>query len=148
MHWPKGIAARGERRRNPGHAIDLVPTILEAAGGERFVKWEGKPVPAPPGKSIVPVFTRDGSVSRDDFWWYHEGNRAIRVGDWKLVAAGATGPWELYDLSTDRAESKNLVAKRPDKARQLEQAWTRRLNEFRELVQRDLPRKKTGNDRR
>ena len=44
-------------------------------------------------------------MKHDDLWWQHEGNRAIRVGDWKLVAAGREGPWELYDLATDRTET-------------------------------------------
>lgn len=137
VHWPKGIASRGELRRNPGHVIDLVPTILEAAGGERFETWEGTPVPPAPGKSLVSTFVKDNSVERDCLWWQHEGNRAIRIGQWKLVAAGNDAPWELYDLSTDRAESKNLAVERPDKARELEQLWTARYEEHRELALRD-----------
>ncbi|HUY91711.1 MAG TPA: sulfatase-like hydrolase/transferase [Pirellulales bacterium] len=139
VHWPKGIAARGELRRNPGHVIDLVPTILDLAGGQRVETWEGKPVPPPPGKSLTAVLAKDGTVSRECIWWQHEGNRAIRAGAWKLVAAGKDAPWELYDLSTDRAESKNLAKERPDKARELEQLWTARYEEFRDLALRDAP---------
>ncbi len=124
-------------RRNPGHVIDLVPTILEAARGKRFEAWEGKPVPPAPGKSLVSTFAKDNSVERDCLWWQHEGNRAIRVGSWKLVAAGNDAPWELYDLSTDRAESKNLAHEHPDKARELEQLWNARYEEHRELALRD-----------
>jgi arylsulfatase len=138
-HWPSGIEARGELRHNPGHVIDLVPTILEVAGGQRFGTWREKPVPAPPGKSLVPAFARDGTVVHDFLWWSHEGNRAIRIGDWKLVAAGANGPWELYDLSNDRAESNNLAVPNPNKLRQLQQAWLQRQTEFRQLALRDLP---------
>ena len=89
VHWPKGIAARGEiRRHDPGHVIDLVPTILEVAGRlELSRRGKARPVPARPGSSLVPSFTRDGTVRHHDLWWEHEGNRAIRVGDWKLVAA-------------------------------------------------------------
>ena len=46
-----GIAALGEVRHTPGHIIDLVPTILEAAGGKPLEKWEGEPVPKAPGKT-------------------------------------------------------------------------------------------------
>ena len=140
-HWPKGISARGELRHNPGHIIDLVPTILELSGGRRFETWSGKPVPPPPGKSLVPVLTADGTVSRDYLWWCHEGNRAIRVGDWKLVAAGENGPWELYDLKTDRGESHNLAEKLPDKARDLEKTWAQHFEEFRVLAAKDAPPK-------
>ena len=95
VHWPKGIAARGEIRHTPGHVIDLVPTILEAAGGKRLETWQGQPVPPPPGKSLLPLFAKDGTVVHESLWWLHEGNRALRVGDWKIVAAGKNTPWEL-----------------------------------------------------
>ena len=139
VHWPKGVAARGELRRNPGHVIDLVPTVLEIVGGRRPETWQGEPVPPPPGKSLAPAFAKDGSVTHDCLWWLHEGNRAIRVGDWKLVAAGDKGPWELYDLSVDRSEANDLSQQRPDQVRELERVWRQRFNEFRELAARDLP---------
>jgi arylsulfatase len=128
VHWPAGIAAKGEFRRNPGHVIDIGPTILELAGGERGALVSN--APPMPGKSLVPVFKRDGSVAHDYFWWLHEGTRAIRVGDWKLVA-DKDAPWELYDLSADRAESVDLAHQHRDKAKELEETWNRRLNEFR-----------------
>ena len=160
VHWPQGIAARGELRHNAGHVIDLVPTILEVASGGRLavsgsadgaaratlrsdVPTSAKPrraiVPPAPGKSLVSVFSKDGTVTHEYLWWSHEGNRAIRVGDWKLVAAGAQGPWELYNLSTDRTETTNLAAQHPDKVRQLEKAWTQHESEFRNLALQDLP---------
>jgi arylsulfatase len=139
VHWPKGITARGELRHAPGHIIDIVPTILEATGGKRFEKWEGQPVPAPPGKSLVPLFKKDGTVAHDSLWWMHEGNRALRVGDWKIVAAGKDSPWELYDLSTDRSESKNLAAEKPDKVRELAAIWTREFDQYAALAAKDLP---------
>ena len=120
--------------------IDLVPTILEAVGATRIETWDGKPVPPPPGKSLVPVFSKDGSVSRDYLWWCHEGNRALRVGNWKLVAAGQDGPWELYDLGSDRTETSDLAARHPEKLRELAKAWTQRWNEFQTLARKDLPK--------
>jgi arylsulfatase len=139
VHWPKGIAAAGELRQNPGHLIDIVPTVLELAGTRAPAVWNGKPVPPPPGKSLVPVFTKDGSVTHEELWWAHEANRAIRMGDWKLVAAGKDAPWELYDLSQDRGEIHNLTAEQPDKARELESRWEQRWQEFTALAQKDAP---------
>ena len=138
VHWPRGITAKGEIRRSPGHVIDLVPTILEVAGGKRFETWNRQPVPPPPGKSLVPAFTRDANVSRDSLWWLHEGNRALRVGDWKLVAAGEKGPWELYNLGDDRSETQNLASKHPERLRELELTWNRHLTTFHELASRDV----------
>ena len=93
-HWPRGLAAQGELRNNPGHVIDLVPTILEVTGTSIRTSVAGSSARAPPlpGKSLVPALARDGTVTHDDLWWEHEGNRAIRMGDWKLVAAGKNGP--------------------------------------------------------
>ena len=93
VHWPAGIKARGELRWNPGHITDLVPTILELAGGKWPPTFDGKPAPPLHGKSLVPAFARDGTVAHDFFWWFHVGNRALRVGDWKIVATknGAVG---------------------------------------------------------
>jgi arylsulfatase A-like enzyme len=138
-HWPKGITARGELRHNPAHLIDVVPTALELAGTTHPKTWKDQPVPAPPGRSLVPAFARDGAVKHDYLWWLHEDNRAIRVGDWKLVAAKGD-PWELYDLGRDRGESQNLAAKYPDKARELEQLWTARFEEFAAQARKDAPK--------
>jgi len=138
-HWPQGIAAQGELRHNVGHLIDIVPTVLELAGGKAPSTWNGKPVPAPPGRSLVPVLAKDGTVTHDEIWWQHEGNRAIRMGDWKLVAAGENASWELYDLSKDRGETTNLAAKQPDKARELEARWTQLWKEYSALAAKDAP---------
>jgi arylsulfatase len=139
VHWPRGIAARGELRHTPGHVIDLVPTILEAAGGKRFETWEGQPVPPAPGKSLVSLFAKDGAVTHDSLWWLHEGNRALRAGRWKIVAAGKDSPWELYDLSSERSETRNLAADRPDRVRELAAIWTRQFEDYAALAARDVP---------
>jgi arylsulfatase len=136
VHWPRGLLARGALRHNPGHVIDLVPTLVEVAGAPRLDTRDGRPTP-PPGKSLVPAFVRDGTVKHDDLWWEHEGNRAIRVGDWKLVAAGRDGPWELYDLATDRTETRDVARQHPEKVRELAQRWQRRHDEFAALARED-----------
>ncbi|MCA9142707.1 MAG: arylsulfatase [Planctomycetales bacterium] len=139
-HWPNGIKSRGELRRNVGHVIDIVPTILEVSGAKRFSTWNDKPVPTPPGHSLVPAFDTDGSVKRDYLWWSHEGNRAIRVDDWKLVAAGEDGPWELFDLGTDRTETKDVAKQYADKAQELARLWSQHESEFIALASQNLPK--------
>jgi len=136
-HWPKGITASNELRRTPAHVVDIVPTLLELAGITKPKEWEGQPIPAAPGKSLVPAFAKDEVIPRESLWWLHEGNRAVRVGDWKLVAA-ARAPWELYDLKTDRAESLNLAAQMPEKVKELEMVWQRQADEFAGLVKQTL----------
>jgi arylsulfatase A-like enzyme len=118
IHWPKGIAVKGELRYEPGHVIDIVPTVLAATGGKPFEKS-----PPAPGSSLMPLFKADGGLKRESIWWQHEGNRALRVGDWKIVAAGKDAAWELYDLKTDRSETKNLVMDHPEKLREMSALW-------------------------
>jgi arylsulfatase len=137
-HWPAGIAARGELRHSPTHLVDIVPTLLELTGAKKPATIKGFAVPPAPGRSFVPVLAKDVTVPHDFLWWEHEGNRAIRAGDWKLVTL-AKGAWELYDLTTDRGEAHNLAAARPDKARELEAMWTKQFEESRKLALIDLP---------
>jgi arylsulfatase A-like enzyme len=127
VHWPKGITAKGEVRHNPGHVIDIVPTLLDLAGAK---KPSYPDAPTPPGKSLIPSFIADNSVIHDYRWWFHQGSRALRVGDLKIVADEGE-PWELYDLSTDRAESKNIAKNQPSKVAELAKVWEDKLQEFR-----------------
>jgi arylsulfatase A-like enzyme len=127
-HWPRGIAARGALRETPGHVIDLVPTVLELAGVPPPSFPHG---PRRSGRSLVPALVGSGAVSREFLWWLHEENRAIRVGDWKLVSARADGgAWELYDLGRDRAESDDLARDMPWKVRQLARLWLQKARQF------------------
>ncbi len=137
VHWPKGIAAKNELRHTPGHVIDIVPTILELGGVKLERESNGEWIPTAPGRSLVPAFATDVTIQRESLWWLHEGNRAIRVGDWKLVAAKGT-PWELYNLKTDRAEQNNLAAKMPDKVKELEAAWQSQTDSFSELAMKTM----------
>ncbi|MCX7825783.1 MAG: sulfatase-like hydrolase/transferase, partial [Verrucomicrobiae bacterium] len=143
VHWPNGIRAKNQLRHTPSHVIDFVPTVLELVGLRPPATWNGEPIPPMAGKSLVPAFGRDVIIERDCLWWLHEGHRAIRVGDWKLVAAKGQ-PWELYDLSRDRAEQRNLAAQMPEKVRELEAAWQRRTDDFSALVKKTLALQPAG----
>ncbi len=132
VHWPKGIKARGEFRRDPGHVIDFVPTLLDLAGGRASNTWHGATAPALPGRSLVPAFARDGAVEREFLFFQHEGNRALRMGNWKLVSARENeSQWELYDLGKDRSEMHDLAAQQPDRARSMQTRWTELETTFR-----------------
>ena len=62
-------------------------------------------------------------IQRDALYWEHEGNRAVRVGDEKLVAKGRNGAWELYDLKADRTELNDLAEKKPERVKELAALW-------------------------
>ena len=121
-HWPNGIAAKGELRTEPGHLIDIAATCVDVAGATY-------PMAATPleGKSLLPAFAGK-PLGREAIFWEHEGNRAVRVGDWKLVAKHG-GKWELYDIAKDRVESTDLAAKEPARVKEMVakyDAWAKR----------------------
>ncbi|WP_146450487.1 arylsulfatase [Bythopirellula polymerisocia] len=129
VHWPAGIKSHGELRHTPGHLIDLAPTIVELAGGVWPERFQGLTVPPTPGRNLANSFASDQTIERDCLWWLHEGNRALRMGDWKLVAAKGE-PWELYNLAIDRPENNNLAAEKPEKVQLLQSQWNEMTNEF------------------
>ncbi|NBY37996.1 MAG: arylsulfatase [Verrucomicrobia bacterium] len=142
-HWPAGISAQNELRHTPAHVVDIVPTIIELAGLKKPTDWKGVPMPEAPGKSLVAALKTDITIARDSLWWLHEDNKAIRIGDYKLVAA-KNDPWELYDLRTDRAEQHNLASQMPDKVKELTQSWEKQLAAYSELAQKTLSEQTKG----
>ena len=141
--WPAGISAHGELRHSPGHVVDIAPTILELAGVTKPAEWKGQPIPPAPGKSLVAALKADVTIERPSLWWLHEENKAIRVGDYKLVAA-KSDPWELYDLKTDRAEQNNLAAKMPEKVKELADLWQKQTDEYAALAKLTLAEQPKG----
>jgi len=85
-----------------------MPTLLEICGAGYPAMRQGKPIPKPEGKSLLPVFRGKKRKGHDSLCWYLFGNRAIRQGKWKLVAQH-DHPWELYDVEKDRSELNNLA---------------------------------------
>jgi len=122
VHWPRRIKARSELRHQPGHLIDIMATCIDVAGTEYPSSYNSRKIIPLEGKSLVPAFA-DNPIKREAIYWEHEGNRAIRVGKWKLVAKGKKGPWELYDLDADRTETDNLAAVHPDRVKQMAAMW-------------------------
>ncbi len=112
-HWPRGIRAKGLLRKQPGHLIDIAATLYDLANA----KYPADATPLE-GVSLRPTFDNNEQLKRDTLYWEHEGNRAIRVGNLKLVSKH-NQPWELYDLSTDRIESKNLVDQFPQQVKEM-----------------------------
>jgi arylsulfatase len=147
VSWPAGITDRGSIRRTPAHVIDLVPTLLQLAGGKAPAQFAGVPVPPPPGRSLVPAFAADVVIARESLWWQHEGNRALRVGDHKIVAAGKDSAWELYDLSSDRSETQNLAAAQPERVRTLAAQWQRETDAYQALARSPSPAARPGHVR-
>lgn len=132
VHWPAGIAParRNTLVREPGQLPDIMATCLAAAGADYPAEFNGEKLLPLEGRSLLPALAGQ-PVERDGLFWEHEGNRAIRVGKWKLVAKGRTGPWELYDMTADRTETHDLAREQPERVRDLAgrwEAWARRAH--------------------
>jgi len=132
VHWPAGIKARGELRHDVGHVIDFVPTLLDLAGGTWSDQWHNATAPPLPGRSLVPAFTKDDSVTRDFLYFQHQGHGALRMGDWKIVSlAPGKAPWELYDLAADRCEMRDLADLHPEQVNEMAAKWDELQAQFR-----------------
>lgn len=122
-HWPQGIPP-GRIVAQAAHVVDVVPTVLDLTGTAYPAQLDGRPLAPLDGISLRPVLTTDTTQMRPPLFWEHEGNRAIRRGDWKLVAERGQA-WELYDLAKDRNETTDLATAHPDVVAELRTAWQR-----------------------
>jgi arylsulfatase len=123
-HWPRGIKRKGELEHQPGHLIDIMATAVDL-GRVRFpAERSGKKVQPPEGRSLAPAFAGK-TIEREALFWEHESNRALRIGDWKLVAKGAAGTWELYNMKRDRTEMNDLASAEPARVKKMAETWER-----------------------
>jgi arylsulfatase len=121
-YWPAVIRTPGITHQ-VGHVVDLMATFVELAGADYPKSFNGNAVLPTEGRSLAPVFEGKVRPDRGAIYWEHEGNKAILEGDWKLVAK-YRGDWELYNLSDDRTETRDLAAERPGKVKELRGLWT------------------------
>lgn len=133
IHAPQHIKTTNQWRHTPGHVIDISPTLLELAGGSWPAKHGDSVVPPSAGESLVGTFADDQPLQRQALWWLHEGNRAIRVDNWKLVSDKGQ-PWELYNLAEDRTEMNNLANSMPEKVDGLAKVWNAQTGRIEQLV--------------
>ena len=124
-HWPKGIDAEryGKLESQPGHLIDLMATCVDLGGAQYPAKVGETAIVPLQGTSLVPAFNGKNIGREEPIYWEHEGNRAMREGKWKLVAKGANGSWELYDIDADRTELNNLSEAEPKRLADMAERW-------------------------
>jgi arylsulfatase len=137
-HWPQGMAAGSSGVAGPGrwvhtpaHVIDIMATCADVAGAPYPEARNGNAIQPLEGRSLRPLICPSSATSAEssaalparDLFWEHEGNAAIRAGDWKLVRQGLRGQWELFDMRADRTEQHDLASARPQAVRQLAGRW-------------------------
>lgn len=104
--WPGQIAA-GATSALPAAFWDVFPTLVDMAGGT-----------VPPGLdgvSIAPTLFAEGAQPpREYLYWEFQGNRAVRLGDWKAYLMDGSDTVALYDLASDVGETHDVAADHPD----------------------------------
>lgn len=117
-HWPRMIEP-GRIDNQPGHIIDIMPTLIDLCDAEYPASRNGKEMKPLQGISLRPVLQGRRLVRKAPLYWEHIGNRGVRIGDWKLVAAKPGLEWELYNMAEDRAELNDLSDRLPEKKKEL-----------------------------
>ena len=123
IHWPKGLKTRpGSITQQTSHVMDIMPTCLELAGASYPSQYKGHELTTLDGKSLIPVLNGIKRKEHDKIFFEHMGGRAIRMGNWKLVAL-QNEPWRLYNLEKDRTETNDLAADHPDRVQTMSAEW-------------------------
>jgi arylsulfatase A-like enzyme len=120
VSWPGRVAA-GKTFDHPVIALDILPTACAAAGIS--------PGPSVDGVNLLPHLTGEtASAPHESLYWRFGPQKAVRRGPWKLVdwrdfAAKTSSGWQLYDLSRDIGEQRDLASTQPQLVAQLSQSW-------------------------
>jgi arylsulfatase len=120
----------GSISREIGHVTDIMATLVEVSGAVHPKTYKDQPIQPLEGRSLLPII--QGAVNQPlrPLFWEHEGNRAVRLGSWKLVARNKTN-WELYDIEKDRTERTDLASANPERVNEMSElyeAWAKRCN--------------------
>ncbi len=160
MSWPERIKDKGGIRTQFHHVIDIVPTILEATGIPAPVSVNGIAQRPIEGVSMAYTWNDAGAPGRRDTQYFEMfGSRAIYHDGWVAAAPPVVAPWELslappptdvmndfkwqlYNISDDWSEAKDLAGQMPDKLRDMEQLFTMQAEKYNvfPLDDRTLPR--------
>jgi arylsulfatase A-like enzyme len=136
VHWPTGINAQGEIRSQFTHAVDVAPTVLEAAGLPFPRIVNGTEQTPFSGVSFMYTFEDAKAPERHTTQYFEMfGNRAIYHDGW-IACTRHSIPWlmvplppvkddvwELYHVSEDFSEADNLAEKHPEKLKELQKLF-------------------------
>lgn len=123
-HWPAGLSEdeRGKLNATPSHLIDIMATCVELGRASYPTTYGEQPILPLEGISLAPTFQGKEALRKVPIYWEHEGNRAIRIGEWKLVSKHPKG-WELYNIDIDRTETNDLADQQPARVEDMAKQW-------------------------
>ncbi|HJN15322.1 MAG TPA: sulfatase-like hydrolase/transferase [Armatimonadota bacterium] len=116
-YWP-GVVAPDTETAEPTISLDLMPTVLELADA---------PVPAGhglDGADLTTLLRGEPLAQERPLFWAHGEQRAMRLGEWKLVIMSPGGPAELYNVAEDMAETIDLADDHPRRVAEMRATLT------------------------
>ena len=134
VSWPK-VIREGSICREVGHVIDFMPTFVELAGAKYPAERSGHKVEPMEGRSFAPILRAEKPAPRGPLFWEFRDCKAVRSGSWKIVTQGPERShvnipikpghekWELYDMESDRCETRDLAKEHPEKVSELDALW-------------------------
>jgi arylsulfatase A-like enzyme len=142
ISWPARIKDTGGVRTQFHHMIDIVPTILEAAGIQAPLMVNGVSQRPIEGVSMGYTFDKanaNAPSARATQYFEMFGNRAIYHDGWIAATTPPAAPWllgsvklpevvngykwELYNIAEDYSENNDLAAKMPDKLQEMKELF-------------------------
>jgi len=121
--WPKGIKASNMISRFPSHFIDIMPTLVEIADAKYPNQFNNQEIAPMQGVSLWPVLQGEVIERGQPLFWEWSRGKAVREGDWKIVAWGKDAPWELYNIEEDPTETNNIASSHPDVVEHMDQLF-------------------------
>ena len=149
VHWPSRIESAAIVDNVPMHITDISATVYDAAGAQYPSEFNGNDITPLEGESFMPAIEGKPWAREKPVAVEHEGNRGIRIGDWKLVSEW-DAPWELYNIPDDRTELNDLATSEPSRVAEMERAyneWAERAGVVLWPVRPDVLAKRTKGKR-
>ncbi len=128
FHWPAGNLTNGKVNTSTYQLVNVAPTLYEALGVTYPATLNGNKLEPLAGGSMLPAL-KNADSAKSQLWWEHIGNAAIIRDKWKLVRQ-YDWDWELYDLTTDRNELKNLASAHPEIVAELSSEWQKLADQY------------------
>ncbi|MGB7324528.1 MAG: arylsulfatase, partial [Rubripirellula sp.] len=127
VRWPDKLADQaGSIRDQRLHVTDLYPTFLELVDESYPDSDDGRPIEPLYGKSILPLLNDPSldhlAIHDEIFWCFNQTGKGLVKGDWKISSI-SNGPWRLYNVSDDPAESNDLAKTKPDVVTRMSNRW-------------------------
>jgi arylsulfatase A-like enzyme len=129
VSYPAVIKAH-KKSEQPGHIVDLMATCLDLAGAQYPKTYHNNTIKPTEGISLLPLIQGKTWKGHNALFFEHEGNRAVRQGNWKLVSEYPANQWHLYNIVQDRSETSDLAAQNPEKVKALTalyEQWANRI---------------------